>query len=120
MQDINTLHGKFFSETILTIYDAGYIIIVQLPRRVNHKRGDSVFRNLRAEMAREGLDGKIIANGIGVTEKTFSNKLSGKTEFTRSEMLNIRNKFFPGLKLEYLFELKEELREGESCQRDLA
>ena len=58
-------------------------------------------------MAREGLTGKTIAVGIGVTERTFRNKLTGKTEFTRSEILGIRNKFFPGHTIGYLFEMQE-------------
>lgn len=66
-----------------------------------------MFRNLIAEMAREGLNAKGIAAGIGVSEKTFRNKLNGKTEFTRSEILKIRNMFFKHLSLDYLFELKE-------------
>lgn len=66
-----------------------------------------MLRNLLAEMAREGLDAKEIAAGIGVSEKTFRNKINGKTEFTRSEILKIRNKYFKHLPYDYLFELKE-------------
>jgi len=66
-----------------------------------------LFRNLLAEMAREGLDARKVAAGIGVSEKTFRNKLNGKTEFTRSEILKIRNTFFKHLSYDYLFELEE-------------
>lgn len=67
-----------------------------------------MFKNLNAEMARKDLNGKIVALGIGMTEKTFSNKKLGKSEFTRSEMLKIKRVFFNDLTLEYLFESTED------------
>ena len=62
-----------------------------------------MFPNLRAEMARKGLDGVKISARIGCTPKTFSNKMIGKTEFTRGEIFNIKRLFFPDLSIEYLF-----------------
>lgn len=67
-----------------------------------------MFRNLKAEMAREGLTGKDIANGIEISEKAFSQKINGTSEFTRIEMVRIRKKFFPNLSFEYLFDLTDE------------
>jgi len=66
-----------------------------------------MFRNLKAEMARNNLKSLDIAGAIGITKESFNNKMSGKTEFTRADMVNIRNKFFPGMTLEYLFEAVE-------------
>ncbi|WP_147433382.1 XRE family transcriptional regulator [Paenibacillus ginsengarvi] len=66
-----------------------------------------MFKNLRAEMAREGVDGKSIAAGIGISNKAFSNKILGKTEFTRTEMLNIHRKYFPKCSIEYLFNMSD-------------
>lgn len=66
-----------------------------------------MFRNLLAEMAREGLDGKRVAAGIGISEKSFRNKLSGKTEFTRAEILKIRNTYFRSHTCDYLFDLRK-------------
>jgi len=63
-----------------------------------------MFKNLRAEMAREALSGKEIADGIGITAQCFYDKATGKTEFKRSEMISIRRKFFTDKTLEYLFE----------------
>lgn len=63
-----------------------------------------MFPNLRAEMARKGLDNKTLSMGLGVSPKTLSNKLSGKSEFTLSEIVRIKNQYFPNLSLEYLFE----------------
>lgn len=40
-----------------------------------------MFRNLRAEMARQDLTGKQIAAKIGISEKAFSNRMRGRTEF---------------------------------------
>lgn len=62
-----------------------------------------MFRNLKAEMARDALTGRGIAESIGITEKSFSNKMLGKSEFTRAEMFKIQELFFENLALEYLF-----------------
>lgn len=67
-----------------------------------------MFRNLRAEMAREGLDAKKIASKIGMSDKAFRNKLHGVSEFTRSEMIIIKKTFFNHLTFAYLFELSED------------
>jgi transcriptional regulator with XRE-family HTH domain len=64
-----------------------------------------MFKNLRAEMARRDLSGKKVAEVIGIAQKTFSNKMIGKSEFTRSEMIKMQSVFFEGLSLDYLFEM---------------
>lgn len=66
-----------------------------------------MFPNLRAEMAREGITSKKLSIVIGVSPKTLSNKLYGRSEFTLAEMLKIKSKLFPDMTLEYLFEQKE-------------
>ena len=66
-----------------------------------------MFCNLKAEMARRGLSGNKIAEGVGITGKTFSNKMIGISEFTRSEMFRIRDTFFEGEKIDYLFAFEE-------------
>lgn len=63
-----------------------------------------MFKNLKAEMAREGLSRKDIAIAIGISHKSFCNKLAGKSDFTRSEMLKIKEYFFKNHTLEYLFD----------------
>lgn len=67
-----------------------------------------MFPNLKAEMARSGFDGKKIAAFIGISPKSFSNKLCGKTEFNRSEMMKIQSCFFKGLSIEYLFDVSKQ------------
>lgn len=62
-----------------------------------------MFPNLKAEMARKNLDGITIADLIGCNPKTFSSKLNGKTEFTRSEIFKIQKELFSNLTVEYLF-----------------
>jgi transcriptional regulator with XRE-family HTH domain len=66
-----------------------------------------MFPNLRAEMARKGLDGIDISARLGCTPKTFSSKMNGKSEFTRAEIFRIRNEFFPNLTIEYLFQTEQ-------------
>ncbi|MGE5398086.1 MAG: hypothetical protein ACM3MK_11220 [Chitinophagales bacterium] len=63
-----------------------------------------MFRNLRAEMARQGLKRKTTASILNISTKSVSSKMSGKTEWTRSEMVTIQTKLFPNLTLDYLFE----------------
>lgn len=67
-----------------------------------------MFPNLRAEMARKGIDGTIMSVRLGCTPKTFSSKLNGKTEFTRSEIFKIQKDVFPNLTVEYLFNDSEQ------------
>lgn len=70
-----------------------------------------MFKNLRAEMAREGLTGNDIAKAIGITSRSFSSKMTCNTEFTRSEMLKIKkfflNHYSRDFMIEVLFELEE-------------
>ena len=47
---------------------------------------------------------KVSKELLGVSEKTVRNKLSGKTDFTWSEVKLIRNRFFPNDDFEKLFE----------------
>lgn len=63
-----------------------------------------MFPNLRAEMARLGITANEVSAQLGCTPKTLSNKLSGKSEFTRAEIFKIRNSFFPDLTIDYLFQ----------------
>lgn len=62
-----------------------------------------MFKNLKAELARNDIDQLKIAEVIGTTSKTVSNKMLGKSEWTRKEMMLIQSNFFPKLTLEYLF-----------------
>ena len=45
---------------------------------------------------------------LNCSQKTVSNKLNDVTEFSVSEAMDIRDKFFPGMRLEYLFARTDE------------
>lgn len=63
-----------------------------------------MFPNIRAEMARKGLTATSMAKNLKINERTLGNKLSGKSEFTWTEVNRIKTMFFPNCSLEYLFE----------------
>lgn len=69
------------------------------------------FPNLNAEMARNEISGTAISKKMGISPKSFSNKMIGKSEFTRSEMMKIQ-KVFDGLSVEYLFQLTDKQNPG--------
>lgn len=63
-----------------------------------------MLRNLRAELARAGITSiKTVAEATGITSASMYNKMTGRTEFNRSEMMKIRDTFFPEISLDYLF-----------------
>ncbi len=59
--------------------------------------------NLSAEMARYGVSFTDIQQLLGCSNKTVRNKVGGITEITVSEAMMIRDSFFPGMRIEYLF-----------------
>ena len=61
------------------------------------------MRNLSAEMIRYGVSNTDIQTVLSCSSKTVANKLNGTTEFSVGEAMAIRNAFFPGLRIEYLF-----------------
>ena len=54
-------------------------------------------------MKRYGIRNKDISQVLSLTDRTISNKLAGETEFTVKEALAVRDTFFPGLRISYLF-----------------
>lgn len=64
-----------------------------------------MFPNLRAEMARRKISAKQLSEKLGITSKTFENKMNGSTDFKYGEMRAIRF-LFPDCSYEYLFELE--------------
>lgn len=61
-----------------------------------------MFNNLNAEMARRKMSIKALAEATGIGYESMKNKMSGATEFKRSEMIQIK-KEFPECTLDYLF-----------------
>lgn len=66
-----------------------------------------MLRNLMAEMTRKNLTNKDLARTTGRDEKSISNKILCKTEFTRKEMVEIKKTHFPECTMDYLFEQVE-------------
>ena len=61
------------------------------------------MKNLQAEMKRYGVTPLDIGNAIGCQERNARKKVSGEIVITFPEALTIRDTFFHGLRLEYLF-----------------
>lgn len=61
------------------------------------------FSNLRAEMARNEITIKELADKIGVNRDTMSGKLSGKRPLYLNEAFAINRAFFPNEDIGYLF-----------------
>lgn len=68
----------------------------------NGKGGENV-RNLKAEMQRHGVTVRDIQMALTCSEKTARNKVSGATEFGIAQAITVRDLFFPGMRLEYLY-----------------
>lgn len=59
--------------------------------------------NLEAEISRKGIKKKDIAAELRIDEKTLRNKIKGQTDFVWSEAVQIRDRFFPDIDINYLF-----------------
>jgi len=66
-----------------------------------------MFPSLRAEMARYGVKTKDIAELLKLNRKTAERKLAGSAYVTNVEMWKIRDGFFPGKTIDYLFSTNE-------------
>lgn len=65
-----------------------------------------MYPNLETEMMRKRITAKTMAALIGCNEKSFYNKMTGRTDFTLPEAQAILEAF-PEFKLSYLFERRE-------------
>lgn len=63
------------------------------------------YPNLRAEMARSNprIEIKDLMKVTGKSRAGISNNLNGKGSFSVAESIAIRNTFFPGFSIDYLF-----------------
>lgn len=66
-----------------------------------------MLSNLKAEMARTGVSVDDVAAETGKSCRTIRNRIKGKVKFPIDEAMDIRDKFFPGMDLEYLFARSE-------------
>ncbi len=62
-----------------------------------------MLRNLKAEMARHGIKTIDLQRAISKTDRCIRDKISGRAVFTLSEAMKIRDTYFKGLDLDYLF-----------------
>ena len=70
-----------------------------------------MYKNLEAEIVRAGQTKRNLAKFLGITEQGFYYKLSGKSDFTLTEVLKIKNEFL-GLKKMTIEELFEKTARG--------
>ena len=63
-----------------------------------------MYGNLYLELKEKKITQDKVAEALGISRRAVTLKLKGKTDFTSSEMFEIRKKFFPNCSLEYLFE----------------
>ena len=63
-----------------------------------------MFPNILVELARKRMSRADLAAQIGMKRTTMYHKLSGRTEFTKSEMCAIRDFLAPKMSLDELFE----------------
>lgn len=61
------------------------------------------MNHLKVEMQRNNLSNDDIARLIGRTERSVRDKASGRAAFSLPEALKIRDTYFRGMSLEYLF-----------------
>ena len=73
-----------------------------------------MYNNLRAELARIGRSTADTAKIIGISERAAYNKIYGRTDFTISEAMKLRNALFPWADIEYLFG-KGERNDNQNC-----
>lgn len=63
-----------------------------------------MLSNLKAEMARSSVSVGDVAMAVGKSHRTISDRIRGKVTFPIDEAIAVRNMFFPGMDLEYLFD----------------
>lgn len=66
-----------------------------------------MYRNLEAEMVRNGIYRKDLAKLLNVRYATVVQKLNGRYKFNLDEAFNIKNTYFPNFDIEYLFKADE-------------
>lgn len=63
----------------------------------------ALYPNLMAEMAREGITAEKMAEKIGINAATMSAKINNEGRMKLHEAVKIRDCFFPGMAIDYLF-----------------
>ena len=61
------------------------------------------YLNLIGEMAKRKVKNESIAQELGIHRNSVYNKLNGESSFSVDEAIRIRDTFFPGYDIKYLF-----------------
>jgi len=67
-----------------------------------------MYKNVKAEMSRKGITLEDLAEALGKTVSTVSQKINGKYPITLAEAKIIKSRLGVALPLEELFEVTEE------------
>ena len=61
--------------------------------------------NLEAEMKRKSISRSDIADIINVSYRTIHAKFNGESEWSYADCVKVRERYFPDMPLEYLFQI---------------
>lgn len=67
-----------------------------------------MYKNLRAEMTRNGVTVGDLAHLLKVRYATVSDKINGRSRFYYDEAYKIKRQFFSNCELEYLFDVSSQ------------
>lgn len=62
-----------------------------------------MLKNIKAEMARNGITTEMVMHVLQKSDKTTRDKINGRSGFYFDEAVKLRDALFPGMDLEYLF-----------------
>lgn len=62
------------------------------------------LNNLKAELVKRGIKQYVIAESLNMTASNLNRKLAESVPFMRDEMYAIRDRYFPELTIDYLFQ----------------
>lgn len=62
-----------------------------------------MYATLTAEMARRQIDKKMLSNLTGIKYSTLLNKFTGRSEWTKSDMCQIKQVVAPNMTMDQLF-----------------
>ena len=65
-----------------------------------------IFPNLEAELRRSGISKKEMSERLGLPYGTLFQKLSGARKTSIPDAYKIRDTLFPGMKIDYLFDME--------------
>ncbi|NCB99928.1 MAG: XRE family transcriptional regulator [Clostridia bacterium] len=59
--------------------------------------------NLEAEMKRIGISKQDLADFLDISYRTVHSRINGESQWLYRECVSLRDEFFPGMRLDYLF-----------------